>query len=1260
MDKLRSMILGAEVISFDIFGTLLVRRYAKPEDRFLHLEASAGESGFSAARAAAERSLRQAEAQDPESRVTLEKIYGEMHPSYRGLMEREIALETRMCRADGNMQRVYREALAAGKRVVVSSDTCLPGSVVGELLRANGFEGYEAMLLTAEGDGLKASGALYANLIRQAGVAPGRILHIGTDQRLDYRLALDNGMQAYWYSPGTHTSGERKNAEYFESINRRGGGDVALSILQGLVAEREEKGDRPYWNGFGYKYMGIIAYGYARWLKAQFDAEGIERAYFVTRDGLAFKRVFEALYPEFDSREIHASRRLFLFACMGDYGDIRPVLTGQDMPGVTLEGFWDMLGVDDENLKRAYENRFPDRLRFVAEKRAEIDDFMQAFLPVLKSIGEAERKSLAAYYNSIGISDKKSAVVGLGWTGSLLQGIARVCAAEGVEADLKGYYLATHDCQGHEQRTASYMMDHGNTAGVADNALLRESRYAIDALKLAFSGYGNGVVKFERRDQAVVPVFARASFAGERNAAAQAEVLSGIMDFVGDIAKARDAQAFEITPQAVLAPIGYIARDVSKADEIGIGTGYRVRDFECVGYGTPILRQGKPSFGVINPWPGEMSAESEIVIRMKRTSDENGLNLVPLDNFAHVLDEKQKATGQFAESEDLNFVITTHYETPKILDAFAYHTVWNPPEIPLNAEYYTDRVTDQYVMNDDFLIYDTGGMTNHLRSVLMDKPRTLEGASLLIGTFPASAMLEPKLENPTMFYCGMNWESVNGSASRHGGLFKLLDKTNKVKFFGPEKVEAWGGIRPWEGYACYQYSIPFDGFSIVREINNCGICLVLSSDIHRRAGSETNRLYEACTAGAVIITDDNEFMLRYFRDAALFINYNKNDPEDTFRQLMEKYDWIVSHPEEALELARRAQRVYRQYFTLDAMLLKVVERHPVRFAQIKGDLFARDDSKTVLATFVLNTKNPAMIEDALKPVLANVRRQYYPNIELGIACDTTVFDALSDYCVRNCLFATPVAMRLFDGKGSRVLTDGQAIRRLQKMIPHDYFIMTNAAEIWFSDHVTTLVRSIEDSGSMCAYAGMFGEDHMRYRRVWMFGRIDYEKLYEHIGENCILRLPGAFLFSRQASEYVPDYLFDCLDGKEHFAYANLLHYRHNQPLVFSHRMTIGFRQEEKMEQFLVLDEKRQVRFVQDLVRYHLPEVPPAVTGTVVQNNVNISDRVTDMLINMPIKTLVKLRYHQAWMHKLPGNSKCREKHAQKHDALVNQLHDFWK
>lgn len=669
------------------------------------------------------------------------------------------------------------------------------------------------------------------------------------------------------------------------------------------------------------------------------------------------------------------------------------------------------------------------------------------------------------------------------------------------------------------------------------------------------------------------------------------------------------------------------------------------------------FQKGQPVIGIINPWPGDKSAEAEVLTRMKRAAEENNIGYIMLDNFGHVLDEEQKATKQYVDSKDLSFVITTHYETPKILDAFHYHTVWNPPEIPLNLEYYTERVANQYLMNDDYLIYDFGGMSNHLRSILMNKPRSLENASSLTASFPESAMLKPQLNDPKMFYCGMNWEKVVNNSNRHEGLFHLLDETKKVKFFGPEQVEAWGGLRPWEGYDCYQYSIPFDGFSILKEINECGICLVLSSDIHRRAGAATNRTYEACAAGAVIISDDNAFMQHYFKDAALFINYNKENPKDTFHQIMDKYEWIISHKEDAIALARRAQEVFRTYFTLDAQLKNIIRNHPARQAQIARDLYAKDSSDKVLVTYICNTLNLEKAKNWVEISIRNVENQYYTNIVLAIAADSYIAKDLQNYCKKISSKAEIFALPLFDQKGVRTYTDGQAVRTLQKLVNHDYFMNTTAEEEWFQDHVTTLVRAMKDEGTLCAYSGTAHEDALGYRRTTFFQTMDMTHLYvaEH-PQN--LPASGQFLFSAQTHQWLPDFLFDCLDGKEHYAYANLIHYKHHQPISFTRRLSLVYTTTGKEKRSTVLDIWKQQRFIQDLVRFDLPEgVCTAETAPL--QATGITQEVVNILQMVPIKTLLILRYYRWRLRRLRPGTEVYKKIDGKSQAALNRYHEYW-
>ncbi|MGC6173805.1 glycosyltransferase [Lacrimispora sp. 38-1] len=703
---------------------------------------------------------------------------------------------------------------------------------------------------------------------------------------------------------------------------------------------------------------------------------------------------------------------------------------------------------------------------------------------------------------------------------------------------------------------------------------------------------------------------------------------------------------------------------LSKYDECQLMKIYKNEMVGKENYRIPLNHAGRMSIGVINPWPGDWSAESEVIARINRSAKDAGIKCTLLSDWGHILRENdQKKTKEFVDATDLDFVLTTHYLTPKSLDSYYYHTLWNPPEIPLNLGEYNQYITNNYLMNDDYLIYDTGGMRNHLMTILMNKPRSIEDASMLTTSFPESSMLDSKLEDPKMFYCGMNWDKLVNHQTRHEGLFKLLDETGKIKFFGPDVVKSWGGMKPWEGYRCYQYPIPWDGFSILKEINTCGVCLVISSDVHRRAGAVTTRAYEACAAGAVMISDNNEFMQKYFADAALFIYYNRNDPQDTFRQIMEKYNWIINHRQEALAMVNRAQQIFREKFALDKQLLNIVSNHTKRFFSIAKDLFAKDDSKQVLVTYVLNSVEKNDIEEKLDIVIKNINRQYYINIKLVIAIDRSQERCVKEYLFTQDSDAEYEVMELFDKKGIRCMTDGQAIRKIQKSHAYDYYVNMSAREIWFYDHITTLVRTIEDEGSYGAYSGRaFLDRGDRYTRTDWFNVYSDAEL-SSMSDIRVVECPGEFMFTKATEEYMPDYIFDSLDGLEHYAYANILQIKNDLVLSFSKRMTAIYNGAVSDDRNTVVDRGMQVRLIQDMVRFELKMRKKGgenfTFNPMGQSYPDIMLMIKDAFLKVPMKRWVKYRWHVAVVRLFGSSTKIGQRHMVKAQTIKNTFFENW-
>lgn len=684
--------------------------------------------------------------------------------------------------------------------------------------------------------------------------------------------------------------------------------------------------------------------------------------------------------------------------------------------------------------------------------------------------------------------------------------------------------------------------------------------------------------------------------------------------------------------------IKYLIDNLSKNDEYNILEAKYYREYEEFNALLPITPREKISFAVGYPWPGGESAELEFIYRIREASKNIDFDFYLISDYGKILKNDSKETDEFIDPSNIDFVISTHYETHKTVDAFYYHTLWNPPEIPLNLDYYEGKIVDNYVMNDDFLIYDDGGMKNHLESILIDSPRNLEQTSMLVSSFPKNKILTPNLNNPKIFYCGMNWEKVVSNSNRHEGLFKLLDKTKCVKFYGPEKVSAWGGIRPWEGYECYQYSIPFDGFSILDEINSCGICLSISSDIHRRAGAVTNRTYEACAAGAIIISDDNPFMKEKFGDSVLYIEYNIKKPEDTFEQIMEKYNWIMNNKDEALIMAKKSQKIFLEEFLLEDQLINMAKNHHNRFTAVKENLFSKEENNTVLVTHIISSENEQDIIEELKIVTNNIENQIYNNITFVVVCDETVEQYVKNFIDSSSIDINLQVFKIYNDKGTKILTDSRIIKEIQKLIPHIYYINISSVEKWFYDHITTLVRALEDDcEALISYSGRLSMDNIGYKRTDFFNTLDFNTIYyqEHPKN---MPIPGQFLFSKKCEEFIPSYTFDYIDGLEHAEYINLLNLKYRKKMCFSKRMTCVYNFSQKDNRYKIIDYHKQIRFIRGLVKYDL------YNASYMSSQTNINDiYLEDKLLNFPIKSWFMQRIYKVFLRRFSKNI-LKERH----------------
>lgn len=203
----------------------------------------------------------------------------------------------------------------------------------------------------------------------------------------------------------------------------------------------------------------------------------------------------------------------------------------------------------------------------------------------------------------------------------------------------------------------------------------------------------------------------------------------------------------------------------------------------------------KDKIAIIYTWPGSnVNAEVEVIRRFKVALDAISQPFDVISKEGHILDDQFKYTKQKITPDNYKFMLSLHYDDIKLLDIFSYHTLWNPPYILLQYQHYK-KIIKQLLSNDDFLVYDDGGMSDHLASMLDTVSLDLMNASSLTASFPASVLLQPHFEDLRLFYCGINWEILIGTEARHANFFSLLDTRSDVCLYGPS--------HGWKGYKSY-------------------------------------------------------------------------------------------------------------------------------------------------------------------------------------------------------------------------------------------------------------------------------------------------------------------------------------------------------------------------------------------------------------------------------------------------------------------------
>lgn len=187
-----------EVVSFDIFDTLLVRNVYESADVFYLLDREYNDSlpfHFSQVRAAAERELLLA------GEPNIYQIYDFIGKKYhlsaskcQELLRNEIEKEKAILAVRDKMRKCFRYCVSEGKKVYLVSDMYFTRDILQEILESFGICEYEGIIVSCDYGCSKQNGLFE---IFKKSVGSSSWIHIGDNHESDYLAAIKSGGDAF-------------------------------------------------------------------------------------------------------------------------------------------------------------------------------------------------------------------------------------------------------------------------------------------------------------------------------------------------------------------------------------------------------------------------------------------------------------------------------------------------------------------------------------------------------------------------------------------------------------------------------------------------------------------------------------------------------------------------------------------------------------------------------------------------------------------------------------------------------------------------------------------------------------------------------------------------------------------------------------------------------------------------------------------------------------------------------------------------------
>ncbi len=398
-----------DIISFDIFDTLIFRNLHSPVDLFDLVELKYNKefnkriNDFKEKRILAQSICK---SKSIEEEITINDIYFELQNYYdlsvvKMLKKIELEVELLITQANYDIKEEYDKLIQNGKKIIIISDMYLEKETIKAILSKCGYNNYFKLYLSSDLKKKKSTGTIFRFVLDDLKLSSDKIIHIGDNKQNDYLMPKKFGIDSVLYRrPKVH--------------------DISCYTIPNYMYNNNVKKNNYFYN-FGYSFLGLLLIAFVKWLKVEVDKSKNNKILFLSRDGYLIKKAFD-LYTDqsYDSIYFYGSRRAIRipsFIKCNNFDEILEKIHSPKNYGI----FKKKLGIDELNLTKIEE-------KYGINDNCKIDDnsfnnsnfkeMLDELIPIIMHNSEKEYKEFLKYVDRYNLG-KTINVVDIGWFGTM-------------------------------------------------------------------------------------------------------------------------------------------------------------------------------------------------------------------------------------------------------------------------------------------------------------------------------------------------------------------------------------------------------------------------------------------------------------------------------------------------------------------------------------------------------------------------------------------------------------------------------------------------------------------------------------------------------------------------------------------------------------------------------------------------------------------------------------------------------------------------